>query len=82
MNTDIDKLISLTYEIEGLLLLLRDRREESVAPHIRNLIADKGRDLAHLLCDTDTIPEHEIKATEIPVPPTPQPIPQPTVATC
>ncbi|MDE5648234.1 MAG: hypothetical protein K2I57_10525 [Muribaculaceae bacterium] len=84
MNTDIDKLISLTYEIEGLLLLLRDRSEESIAPHIRNLIADKGRDLAHLLCDTDTIPEHEIKAAEIPVPvpPTPQPIPQPAVATC
>lgn len=84
MNTDIDKLISLTYEIEGLLLLLRDRSEESVAPHIRKLIADKGRDLAHLLCDTDTIPEHEIKASEIPVPvaPTPQPIPQPAVTTC
>lgn len=54
MKTDIDKLISLTYEIEGLLLLLRDRSQESVAPHIRNLLSDKGRILAEMLNSNET----------------------------
>ena len=54
MKTDIDKLISLTYEIEGLLLLLRDRSQESVAPHIRNLLSDKGKILAEMLNSNET----------------------------
>lgn len=56
MNTQTDKLISLTYEIEGLLLLLRDRGQESIAPHIRNLLAAKGQALANMLCDMVAVP--------------------------
>lgn len=80
MNNNIDKLISLTYELEGLLLLLRDRSQESVAPYIRNLIADKGRTLAKQLDEAGFEPQHEspAKPEPAPLPPIPQTQPQPT----
>lgn len=80
MNNNIDKLISLTYELEGLLLLLRDRSQESVAPYIRNLIADKGRTLAKQLDEADFEPQREspAKPEPAPLPPIPQAQPQPT----
>ena len=85
MNTDIDKLISLTYEIEGLLLLLRDRGQESMAPHIRNLLADKGKNLAEMLNAVEskpapaTTPEHKKEETA-PLPPIPPTVPKPEPA--
>lgn len=80
MDNNIDKLISLTYELEGLLLLLRDRGQESVAPYIRNLIADKGRTLAKQLDEAGFEPQHETpaKPEPAPLPPIPQTQPQPT----
>lgn len=80
MNNNIDKLISLTYELEGLLLLLRDRSQESVAPYIRNLIADKGRTLAKQLDEAGFEPQRESPAKPEPAPlaPIPQAQPQPT----
>lgn len=84
MNTEIDKLISLTYEIEGLLLLLRDRGQESMAPHIRNLLADKGKTLAQMLNVTNDSQkatpapmQKEEKAPLPPVPPAVKPVPVP-----
>lgn len=84
MNTEIDKLISLTYEIEGLLLLLRDRGQESMAPHIRNLLADKGKTLAQMLNVTNDSQkvapapvQKEEKAPLPPVPPAVKPAPVP-----
>lgn len=75
MNTEIDKLISLTYEIEGLLLLLRDRGQESMAPHIRNLLADKGKTLAQMLNVAESKPNPvaapEPKEEKTPLPPIP-----------
>lgn len=89
MKTDIDKLISLTYEIEGLLLLLRDRSHESVAPYISNLLSDKGRMLAkYLSCEeVNDIPEPKQEPENPTLPPVPpvhiekQNIPAPPVAT-
>ncbi len=87
MNTEIDKLISLTYEIEGLLLHLRERGQESMAPHIRNLLADKGRTLAQMLESGEIKPKtapasepKEVKAPLPPVPPAVKPTPAPAPA--
>lgn len=71
MNTEIDKLLSLTYEIEGLLLLLRDRGGESVAPHIRNLLAEKGNTLSSLLAGSGVKAVAQAAATEPVCPPVP-----------
>lgn len=77
MENNIDKLISLAYEIEGLLLLLRDRGQESVAPHIKNLLKEKGERFSKLLSDENKVSEEPIgiKPTTYQIPPIPTPAP-------
>lgn len=59
MTTDNKKLLHLTYEIEGLLLVRMDRPER-LAPELDALIAEKAAQLASLTrLTTQAVPEPE-----------------------
>lgn len=64
MTTDNKKLLHLTYEIEGLLLVRMDRPER-LAPELDALIAEKTAQLASLTrLTTHTVTEPEENASE------------------
>lgn len=64
MTTDNKKLLHLTYEIEGLLLVRMDRPER-LAPELDALIAEKAAQLASLTrLTTQAVPEPDDDASE------------------
>ena len=74
MNNDIEKSLSLVYEIEGLLHVMSHRDIQRLPASVRHLLADKSRRLAEMLADTpDTTVQAEVEefervASAVPVP--------------
>ena len=54
-----DKALSLAYEIEGLLHLLKHRRINDVPDAVKNLLAEKGRQLSAILNEDSNLSVEE-----------------------